>query len=144
MYPNDLLPSLPSGPCSNVTFFVQPTENGTLPVPCSVLLFLKHLPPPEKSFCLLPESKFPKGRNFVHCCVPQSLQQCLPHGRCPVGFVSSCRQLQVYFQMTMFCFPSHPIRLEQQDLVHRVHALRLPQRRAPKKLFLLAGCIPFD
>ena len=94
--------------------------------PYSVLLFLKHLSPPEKSFCFLPEIKFQLGRNFVHCRVPQSLQQCLPHGRCPVGFVRSFRQLQVYFQMTMFCFPSHPIRLEQQDFDHRVHALGLP------------------
>lgn len=96
--------------------------------PCSLFSFTfpEALSPPDKSFCFLPESKFPKGRNFVHCHVPQSLQQCLPHGRCPGRFVSSFRQLQVCFQMTMFCFPSHPIRLEQQAHVHRVHTLQLP------------------
>lgn len=37
--------------------------------PYSVLFFLEYLSPPERSFCLILESKLHKGRNFGHCCV---------------------------------------------------------------------------
>lgn len=89
-----------------VTSLVHPIHNSTPPThsplpnhflfPYSVLFFLEYLSPPERSFCLILESKLHKSRNFGHCCCLQPLQRCLAHGRYSVCICFECKAVESF------------------------------------------------